>query len=279
MKTTASCLLFGSRKQFFITTLVAALLLTAVPAMSDTFTITMTAATSYSSPGDGYSSCTDTVVGGLSGVSVECHTRLDYSLVSYPSWPDGTATSWAGASPVGGVTAAGHGDAYSGSLCIGCDGEGPDAGTPQGHVTLSLEGIYYLTGTGPGSLDFGTVDKLFSALWASDDVTLLFNGVSYHWSDLGIGVCQNWNGYTSVDAGGCPLIDDLQFGVAYPMSLSIDFTGTESGSLSYDLTAGLSPGEEITAVPEPASAVLLLTGIPVALFRRARKRTFTRSGF
>ena len=154
MKTTARCLLFGSRKQFFITTLVAALLLAAAPAMADTFNITVTAYTWYPREGLVTSSCTDTDTDGLAGVSVYCETS----------------------SPVGSVSASGGGNAYSGFLVVG----NMDPGTPGAEVTLSLQGMYYLTGTGTGSIDFG--EAFSTGCCSTDDVTMLFNGVSYQWS-------------------------------------------------------------------------------------------------
>ena len=241
MKTTARCLLFGSGKQLYISAFVAALLLAATPLMADTFSITMTAQTWYTDSDTGVTnSCTDTATGGLAGVSVYCRTQ----------------------NSIGAASATGNGNAYSGSLVIG---NGIDAGTPIAEVTLSIQGMYYLTGTGVGSIDFGKVDYFPEPDWTYDDVTLVFNGVSYQWNDLGNGLCVNNPGTASVYIGACPLIDNLQFGVAYPISLSIYFSGTEDGGMGYNLTAGLSPGEEITAVPEPSSLLLLSTGMISAL--------------
>jgi len=93
------------------------------------------------------------------------------------------------------------------------------------------------------------------------------------------GSCQlSFDGIT-VGCGvsfGEPFQFQVQFDTPYYLSLtaSLDGSGISGGDsllgfINYDFNQ--SNGVQIDAVPEPASVLLLLTGIPVALFRQVRK--------
>jgi hypothetical protein len=147
------------------------------------------------------------------------------------------------------VEAFGDAGPYSGSLVAA----GDEDGRPIAQVTLSLQGDYFFSGSGEAVFDFG---NFYSGCCSLDETcTLKVNFVRYN--------CHN-GGIFSYPV-------DLVLGNSYPISLYISIGTPQDTEFYYDLTEGLPAGTEITAVPEPASVLLLLTGIPIALLRRARK--------
>jgi hypothetical protein len=158
----------------------------------------------------------------------------------------------------------GSANPYSGSIIVSnYSDSGQDSSV---EATLLLSGWYVFTG-GQGS--------------TSVDTTAWFTPISGGGSSQTCGLVLNGVGLGCESSPVGPFQAD--FNVPYWLSLSASFSvgaslgDAQSGGIEYNFTSGLPSGVEITAVPEPASALLLLTGIPIALFRRARKRTFTRS--